>query len=191
MFPGFKDAVRGLLRPLAALFYGINPNTLTLLGLGMGLGAGYFFALSKGLLGGLFLLAAGFFDVLDGAVAREQGRVTPFGGFLDSVTDRYGDAAVFLGLMYGDLIDLPGGWLWGGLALVGSLMVSYTRARAEAAGVKIQVGIAERAERMLIIILGAFLERLGLAVMLVAVLSHLTVLQRILQAKKEMQSKLN
>jgi archaetidylinositol phosphate synthase len=127
--------------------------------------------------------------VLDGAVARENGRVTKFGGLFDSVSDRYADAAVFLGIMWGGHAAFPpyieNDWFLGGLALTGSLLVSYTRARAEAGGIGVlNIGVAERAERMILIILGAFMGLLNWAVLVVAVISHLTVLQRMIAARR-------
>lgn len=128
------------------------------------------------------LLVSGFCDALDGAIARLYGETTTLGGFLDSLLDRYADAVVFLGIITGGLCDL----FWGLIALVGSLLVSYTRARAEATGVKMEtVGVAERAERLIILAIASFisivwLEALYWGVILLAFLSNLTVLQRVI-----------
>jgi len=128
------------------------------------------------------LLISGFCDALDGAIARLYGETTTFGGFLDSLLDRYADAFVFLGIIIGGLCDL----FWGLVALIGSLLVSYTRARAEATGVKMEaVGVAERAERLIILAIASFLaivrlEALYWGVILLAFLSNLTVLQRVI-----------
>ena len=128
------------------------------------------------------LLISGFCDALDGAVARLYGETTTFGGFLDSLLDRYADAIVFLGIIIGGLCH-P---LWGLIALIGSLLVSYTRARAEATEVKMEaVGVAERAERLIILATASFigivrLEALNWGIILLAFLSNLTVLQRVL-----------
>jgi archaetidylinositol phosphate synthase len=128
------------------------------------------------------LLISGFCDALDGAIARLHGETTTFGGFLDSLLDRYADAIVFLGIIIGRLCH-P---LWGLIALIGSLLVSYTRARAEATGVKMEaVGVAERAERLIILAIASFigifrLEALNWGIILLAFLSNLTVLQRVL-----------
>lgn len=131
-------------------------------------------------LGSIFLLASGFCDALDGALARLQGRATALGGFLDSLFDRYADAAIYCGLILGGLCDVS----WGLMALVGSLLVSYARARGEAAGVSMEtVGLVERAERLLIIAAASFLNllwsgslRWGVAAL--AVLTNITVAQR-------------
>jgi len=139
----------------------------------------------------LLLLASGFCDALDGALARLYGKATAFGGFLDSLLDRYADAIVFGGIIFGELCD-P---FWGLVALIGSLLVSYARARAEAAGVKMEaVGVAERAERLIILAIASFisvawLEALNWSVIVLAVLTNLTVLQRVVYFRKASQEK--
>lgn len=154
--------------------------------------AGAFFALGNPFIGGLLILFSGIFDVLDGGVARAKGKITPFGGVLDSVCDRYSDGLIFLGIIAGAVngklslssIVQVEGWLWGGYALIGSFLVSYTRARAESAGCqKLSVGIAERTERMVILALGSLLGFLDWSLVIIAVLSHITVIQRVLKAK--------
>lgn len=130
----------------------------------------------------VLLLASGFCDALDGVVARVYGQTTEFGGFLDSVLDRYSDAAVYVAITVSGLCD-P---LSGLVALTGSLLVSYTRARAEADGVKMEsVGIAERAERMIILVAATLVAvfwrpttALEAAMILLAIITNLTVLQR-------------
>jgi len=107
----------------------------------------------------IFLLVSGFCDALDGAIARIHRKTTTFGKFLDSVLDRIADAAVLSGIIIGGLCDLR----WGFVALVGSLMVSYARARAEALGVEMEgVGVAERAERLIILAVASFLSLIWL-----------------------------
>lgn len=140
----------------------------------------------------IFLLASGFFDALDGAIARIYGEATSFGGFLDSLLDRYADAVVFSGIILGGLCDPIGpiGPVAGFAALTGSLLVSYARARAEAAGVKMEtVGIAERAERIIILTAASLLnliwrEALGLGMIVLAILTNLTVLQRVVYFRR-------
>jgi archaetidylinositol phosphate synthase len=135
------------------------------------------------------LLASGFCDALDGALARIYGRTTIFGGFLDSLLDRYADAMVLSGITLGGLCD-P---LAGLIAVVGSLVVSYARARAEAAGVKMEtVGIAERAERMIMLVAASFLsiiwlEALGWSVIVLAIITNVTVLQRAIYVWRAVQ----
>jgi len=163
-----------------------------LLGFVISLFAGAAFAVGKPFEGGLLILFSGIFDVLDGGVARAKGTITAFGGVLDSVCDRYSDGLMFLGIIAGAvngrLILSPvmqiEGWLWAGFALIGSFLVSYTRARAESAGCKkLSVGVAERTERMLILAFGALTGFLSWAVMLIAIFSHITIIQRVLRAK--------
>ena len=155
--------------------------------------AGVAFALGKPFDGVFLIIFSGVFDILDGGVARAKGRITPFGGVLDSVCDRYSDGLMFLGIIAGAVngrLVLPPimqieSWLWAGFALIGSFLVSYTRARAESAGCqKLSVGIAERTERMIILALGALFSFLGWALVLIAVFSHITIIQRVLRAKR-------
>lgn len=132
------------------------------------------------LLAPLLVLASGLLDALDGAMARLYGEATNFGGFLDSLLDRYADAVILCGIILGGLTEV----YWGLAALLGSLLVSYTRARAEAAGVKMEtVGLAERAERLVLLALASFLafiwlEALSWGVLVLAILTNLTVVQR-------------
>lgn len=189
-----KDTLTNWVKPIARLFNKVNPNTMTILALVFCIGAGLYFAGGKPIAAGILLMIGGFFDILDGAVARENGRVTAFGGVLDSVSDRYADAAVFIGIMWGGysaiLPYIENDWVVSAVALVGSLLVSYSRARAEAAGTgKLAIGVAERAERMILIILGAFTGLLNWAVLIVAVISHLTVLQRMIATHRILQKR--
>ncbi|NIR86355.1 CDP-alcohol phosphatidyltransferase family protein [Candidatus Bathyarchaeota archaeon] len=147
----------------------------------------------------IFLLASGFFDALDGAIARIYGEATTFGGFLDSMLDRYADAVVFCGIILGGLCDPigPVGPVAGFTALTGSLLVSYARARAEAAGVKMEaVGFAERAERIIILAVASLLgvvwrEALGWGIIILAILTNLTVLQRVVYFRKSKKKEIS
>ncbi len=186
MLENIKKYTRNALGPLAKKITGVNPNTLTLFGLLLSLVSAIFFATRELVQAGVFLLASGFLDALDGLVARENSRITKYGGFLDSVCDRFGDAAVIIGAMYGGLTSIyffPG-WFIGAVAIVGSLMVSYARARAEAAGADASVGVGERAVRMILIIIGAFINMVNWAILVVALLSFITVFQRIAHVRK-------
>ncbi len=192
IFDELKNSTRKLIIPIARLIP-LSPNTLTLLGFAVSVAAGAAFALGKPFSGGLLILFSGVFDILDGGVARAKGRITPFGGVLDSVCDRYSDGMMFLGIIAGAVngrLDLSpivqiDGWLWAGYALIGSFLVSYTRARAESAGCrKLSVGIAERTERMIILALGGLSGFLSWALVLIAVFSHITIIQRVLRAKR-------
>jgi archaetidylinositol phosphate synthase len=135
-----------------------------------------------------FMLASGFCDTMDGIVARTFNQASAFGAFFDSVLDRYADAAIYAGIIIGGLLN-PIWGLWGPIfsliALTGSVLVSYTRARAESMGIKMEsVGFAERAERMLI--LGIFticamfyLPALNIGMIVLAVITNITVIQRV------------
>ena len=137
----------------------------------------------------VLMLASGFLDALDGALARLYGEATKFGGFFDSLLDRYADAIVLCGIILGGLTEVS----WGLAALVGSMLVSYARARAEAEGIKMEsVGLAERAERIVFLVLASFLSFFWLdaicwAVLVLAVLTNLTVIQRALYFRKASQ----
>jgi len=184
-----KESIQDVLLPFARRITEINPNTLTLVGLALSLISALFFAKRDLLLAGGFLLVSGFFDALDGLVARANNRTTKYGGFLDSVCDRFADAAVILGAMYGGLTQLYSipFWLTGSLAIFGSLMVSYTRARAEASGASASVGIADRPARMIILIIGTFIDMVNFAIFSIAILSFITVFQRIAHVKKTLE----
>jgi archaetidylinositol phosphate synthase len=184
---------------------GFTPNRISIAGFLLALASAAAYALTTTqapwllLLGVFFLLASGFSDTMDGIVARTYQQTTAFGGFFDSVLDRYADAAVYAGILIAGLSNAAWGNVWGpvwGLAaLAGSMMVSYTRARAEATGIKMEsVGFAERAERMLILavasIIGYFwLPALGYGVALLAVLSNFTVIQRAWHVYGELKKK--
>jgi archaetidylinositol phosphate synthase len=139
----------------------------------------------------LLFLASGFCDTLDGIVARLFRQTTIFGGFFDSVLDRYADAAVYATIIIAGLCNQ----IWGLAALAGSILVSYTRARAEAAGIKMEsVGFAERAERMLIlstatIIAIWWLPALNYGIIVLAIISNLTVIQRVLYVYNKLKKK--
>ncbi len=189
----------------AAHKIGLTPNQISLIGFILVLASAVSYVIITPqtlwllVLAVVFLLASGFCDTLDGIVARTFQQETVFGGFFDSVLDRYADAAVYAAIIVAGLVNPVWGPIWGsawGLAaLTGSMMVSYTRARAEAAGIKMEsVGLAERAERMLILaavsIVGFFwLPALSYGIALLAVLSNLTVLQRTLHVYKTLKKK--
>ncbi|MEM2351693.1 MAG: CDP-alcohol phosphatidyltransferase family protein, partial [Thermoproteota archaeon] len=146
---------------------GLKPNVVSALGLFLGFLSGLIYwtagASSTDLnmykvhltIAFLLLLFSGFCDVLDGALARIYGGTSVFGGFLDSLVDRYVDSSVLTGLILGGLCDLT----WGILALIGSLLTSYARARAESSSVSVEsIGIVERAERIIIILIATLIE---------------------------------
>jgi len=179
-FNRWIEAEAGLLHRL-----GLSPNGITVLGLFTSLtsAALYFNWRTHAWFvpcAGLLLLLSGFFDALDGAVARLSASATAFGGFLDSLLDRYSDAAILIAVVLSGLCD-P---LWGLISLSGSLLVSYSRARAEMEGVKmVSIGLAERAERMILIALLSLIspiwkDSLWWGMVVLGVATHITVMQR-------------
>jgi len=128
----------------------------------------------------ILLLTSGYCDALDGIVGRMYGEVTVAGGFLDSLLDRYVEASIFCSLILGGLCDI----LWGLMALIGSLLTSYARARSEAADIPMEtIGVIERAERLIIISLASMLsifwtDALQWAIILLAITTNITVLRR-------------
>ena len=134
---------------------GLSPNGVTLLGLLVAGGSAYLLSVGHLLAGGLVLLASGSLDLLDGALARSTGRVSASGALLDSVVDRISEAVVLLGLLVFYLRDSSTeGAVLVYLALVGSMMVSYLRARAEGLGIECKTGVMTRPERVIILVAG-------------------------------------
>jgi CDP-diacylglycerol--glycerol-3-phosphate 3-phosphatidyltransferase len=164
----------------------IHPNFLTFLGLVINIWAAVLFAGGHFLNAGYVLIGAGLFDMVDGRVARETNRVTRFGGFFDSVLDRYSDLAVLMGmLVYYASINRFFYIVLTALAMTGSVMVSYSRARAENAIPKCKVGFLERPERVVLLILGALANRMAPVIWATAVLANLTVVHRMIYTYQE------
>jgi CDP-diacylglycerol--glycerol-3-phosphate 3-phosphatidyltransferase len=164
----------------------IHPNVLTFLGLVINIVAAYLFAAGNFRAAGLVVIGAGLFDMVDGRVARETNRVTRFGGFFDSVLDRYSDLALFMGLLvYYASINRFFYIVLTAIVMTGSVMVSYTRARAECTIPKCKVGFLERPERVVLIILGALFDRMAPVLWVIAVLSNLTVVHRMIYTWQE------
>lgn len=169
--------------PLAAM--GMTPNSVTVIGLCLNGGVGFVLASGHLQIGAILLLLAGAFDMLDGALARVTNHFTAFGAFLDSVLDRYSEAAVLLGLTYTE--SLAHNTLAVTLIialLTGSLLVSYTRARAEGLGLECKVGLVPRPERIIILAIGLLFNILVPILILLVVLTNLTTLQRILHVRR-------
>lgn len=168
----------------------ISPNVLSILGLLIGAGAGLFFALDRPVLGGFFIIICGLFDILDGRVAVNANKKSLYGAIFDSSLDRYSEFFIYLGLAvhFREHISL---WIIF-FTFLGSIMVSYTRARAEGLGVDCRVGIMQRAERMILLssgsLLGAWLrifDPLMTGVLAaIAVFSHMAAIQRIDYVRK-------
>ena len=159
---------------------GLTPNAVTTVGLLLNVLVAWIIARGDLGLGGVLLLFASGFDMLDGAVARASGSITKFGGFLDSTIDRYSEAVVYGGVLT-YLLGTPDYRIGSVLvfaATVGSLLISYARARAEAAGFRASVGLLARPERVLVLALGLIFGQLIPVLWLLVIGTHLTVLTR-------------
>jgi len=173
---------------------GVTPNTLTVMGFLVSVASGVLIATEYFLVGGLVVLFAGAFDLLDGPVARITGRTTKFGGFLDSALDRLSEAAVLAGILAYYAFN-EGTWesLLAFGCFVGSVMVSYLRARAEGLGVKCEVGIFTRVERVVFMSAGLMFGQwfdLAIPIMLgiVTALAFVTVMQRLIHVQRTEKS---
>ncbi|HEV3375614.1 MAG TPA: CDP-alcohol phosphatidyltransferase family protein [Candidatus Acidoferrum sp.] len=165
---------------------GVNPNFLTFLGLLVNFGAAANFAVGNFRTGALIIFFAGFLDMLDGQVARRQNRVTAFGAFYDSTLDRYADMALYMGLLV--YYSVSGRTLYvvvAAVATAGSVMVSYTRARAESLIPQCKVGFMERPERLVLLIIGGLFTRMGQVLWAIAFVSTITVIHRIVYTWQE------
>ena len=161
---------------------GLTPNTISTLSFLVAAFAGVAYALGQPILGAFGLVGSGIIDMLDGAVARATGKVTRFGAVYDPVLDRYAEFFVLFGIGFSGLTA----WSWVVFSLFGMVMASYTRARAESSGglQSCRVGIAERQEKIILLLIGSLLQpvltpALPVAVLVVGILSHITVLQRL------------
>jgi len=165
---------------------GIQPNLLTFLGLVVNTWAAVLFARGRFQAAGGVMLLAGLFDMVDGRVARAQGRPTKFGAFFDSVIDRYSDLILFVGLLvYYAGVGRSRYAVLVGVAMAGSVMVSYTRARAESLIPECKAGFFERPERIVLMIIGALANRMAPTLWLLAIGPNLTVIHRIIHTWRE------
>jgi phosphatidylglycerophosphate synthase len=166
----------------------ISPNVLTFIGLVINILAAVLFGFANSdnqqrmfLAAGLVITGAGIFDMVDGRVARATNQVTVFGGFFDSVIDRYSDVALFFGLLvYYARANRFFYVVLVGVVMISSVMVSYTRARAESLIGHCKVGFMERPERIVLVIIGALTNHMAPVLWVIAVLSNITVIHRIL-----------
>src|SRR5437660_535980 len=180
----FGTAINRIVRWLA--LSKIHPNVLTFLGLLINIWAAWLFARGSFTWAGVVVIGAGLFDMVDGRVARATDQVTRFGGFFDSVMDRYSDLALYMGLLvYYASINRFFYIVLTAIVMTGSVMISYTRARAENAIPKCKVGFLERPERVVLIILRALLDRMAAVLWVIAVLSNLTVVHRMIYTYRE------
>ncbi len=166
----------------------ITPSAITWFGFLLTVGAAALIITEHLLAAGLVVLIAGFFDILDGALARRTNQATRFGAVLDSTLDRLSEAVLLLGILILFLYAAEQsitGILLVGVALIGSLLVSYIRARAEALGLECQVGLFTRAERVIVLALGLWLNQVIIALAIVVVFSFFTAGQRLLYVWKQ------
>lgn len=205
MLTKLKQRIQQMLSTEAKIVHkiGFTPNRLSILGFILSITSAVAYGLASPesvwllLLATFLMLSSGFCDTLDGIVARIYGEATVFGGFFDSVLDRYSDAIIYMAILVSGISNYALGSFWGTIlvlvTLTGSLLVSYTRARAEAAGIKMEsIGFAERAERMIILsvvsIMAYFwLPAMGYGIGLLAILSTLTVIQRSLYVYRKLK----
>jgi CDP-diacylglycerol--glycerol-3-phosphate 3-phosphatidyltransferase len=159
----------------------IHPNYLTLIGLLINVGAAWLLAVGQFRWAGAVIIGAGLFDMVDGRVARETNRVTRFGGFFDSVLDRYSDLGLLIGLLvwYGSIGRFSYVVLTA-VAMIACVMVSYVRARAENSIPMCKVGFMERPERVVLVIIGALFDRMAPVLWIIALLGNLTVIHRMI-----------
>lgn len=202
--PTFTDLMRvrfkGVLDPVGRSFnkIGLAPNTMTILGLVGNTAGAYLLAQGELTLGGILILLMGPVDALDGTMARLRGEAGDFGAFVDSVTDRYSELVIFLGLLLHYLRE--GNWWAAGLvylAAAGSVLVSYVRARGQSLGYDTKVGILTRLERYLVLSPALLLSGIQVidvplvGVGIIAFFANLTAVQRIWDVRRQAYAKKN
>jgi CDP-diacylglycerol--glycerol-3-phosphate 3-phosphatidyltransferase len=176
--------LNGLVRAL--VFTRIHPNVFTCVGLAINAVGAWMLSRGEFFEAGLVVLLGAVFDLVDGPIARSSGRVTRFGGFLDSVIDRYSDLILLVGmLVYYASVNRFGYIVLTAVAMTGSVMVSYVRARSENEIPKCKVGFLERPERIVLLIIGTLFNRMTAVLWVIAVLSNLTVIHRVVHTWKE------
>jgi CDP-diacylglycerol--glycerol-3-phosphate 3-phosphatidyltransferase len=179
--------LRHIVDALAAT--GLTPNMFTIVGLFVNAWAAAYFAMGKFWQAAAVLFLAGFLDMADGQVARRVGRVTAFGAFLDSTLDRYSDLALYMGLVvHYTLIGRPFYMALAAIAMASSFMVSYSRARAESLIPSCKVGFMERPERLVLLLIGGFLNRMAPALWVIATISTITVIHRVVHTWRELRA---
>jgi CDP-diacylglycerol--glycerol-3-phosphate 3-phosphatidyltransferase len=166
----------------------IHPNVLTFIGLLINVGAAFLLAFGQFRSAALVIIGAGIFDMVDGRVARHTGRVTRFGGFFDSVLDRYSDLGLLMGLLvYYASINRNFYVVLTAIVMTASVMISYTRSRSENIIPTCKVGFMERPERIVLFIIGALFDRMAAVLWVIAVLGNLTVIHRMIYTWQQAQ----
>lgn len=180
MLENLRPFLTRILNPIASKI-NINPNIVTIISPFIAALSAYCFGEHMLILGAVFILLSGFLDVIDGAVARFHSRTSKFGAFLDSTMDRIADGIIYIGIIFGGYCN----WFIGVLAIHSALTISYVKARAESQGVECNVGVAERAVRMIILMIGAVLGYLAgevyftYTIIFLVIISYFTVVQRV------------
>ena len=178
-----RRSFRWILDPLSRFlaWAHISPNALTILGVLLNIGVAYILSAGHFLIGAIALMVVGCFDALDGSLARYTGRVSAFGAFLDSTMDRYSESIIYLGLLiyYSRTGELTQEILVYA-AIIGSLLVSYTRARAEGIGISCKEGLLTRVERTLVLFIFLLINQMQIGLWVLAVLANATAVQRII-----------
>ncbi len=189
MLNNLRESLKPYLQQIGRIFAstGISPNVWTAIGLAFAFlssfvyGIGFEFSL---ILGGIILLISGFFDIVDGQVARYTNKISKSGGFLDSVFDKIAEVAIFFGILIGGYAEPYLVFI----AITLSLLVSYTRAQADSIGIKLQgIGIGERAERLMVIAIIGMVGFMEIAVLVVIIIAGLTFFQRIIILSKNIK----
>ena len=189
MLNNLRDSLKPYLQSIGRAFAstGISPNVWTVVGLlfafasSLVYGKNFEYSL---ILGGIILLVSGFVEIVDGQVARYTNKITKTGGFLDSVFDKIAEVAIFFGILVGGYAEPYLVFL----AITLSLLVSYTRAKADAAQIKLQgIGIGERAERLLVIAIVGMIGFMEIAVIIVVIIASITLIQRLVVMSKNIK----
>lgn len=187
MLQNLRPLLTRILNPIARNL-NINPNVVTVISPFVAVIAAYGFANHYLILGCVAILISGFLDVVDGAVARYHNKSSKFGAFLDSTMDRFADAIIYIGLIFGGYCN----WFVGILAIHSAITVSYVRARAESQSAECNIGIAERAVRMIILMIGALIGYFTgdiyftYVIYILVILSYFTVVQRIVHVWRQL-----
>lgn len=168
----------------------VTPNIITWFGFILAVATAVLIAMEHLLIAGVVVIIAGFFDILDGALARRTNRVTIFGAVLDSTLDRLSEGVILIGILYFYVEEgSTRGVLLAGAVLLASLLVSYIRSRAEAVSLKCKVGVFTRPERVIVLALGLLLNGLEIALAVIAALSFFTVGQRLFYVWRQVKDK--
>ena len=189
MLNNLRDSLKPYLQSIGRAFAstGISPNVWTVVGLVFAFTASLIYGINVEyslILGGIILLVSGFFDIVDGQVARYTNKISKTGGFLDSVFDKIAEVAIFFGILMGGYAEPYLVFL----AITLSLLVSYVRAKADAAQIKLQgIGIGERAERLLVIAIVGIIGFMEIAVIIVVIIASITLIQRLIVMSKSIK----